>query len=109
MHQIFRDIISNGKDGKVTDAEAKLLDEAKEYITKFEEAMDDDCNTANAISAVFELVKFANSNLNEGSTKEFAAGVYEILDKLCNVLGIILSSPFFADSIRSSLKLSGLL
>ena len=77
----IRDIISNGKDGKVTDAEAKLLDEAKEYITKFEEAMDDDCNTANAISAVFELVKFANSNLNEGSTKEFAAGVYEILDK----------------------------
>ena len=43
----IRDIISNGKDGKVTDAEAKLLDEAKEYITKFEEAMDDDCNTAN--------------------------------------------------------------
>ena len=86
----IRDIISNGKDGKVTDAEAKLLDEAKEYITKFEEAMDDDCNTANAISAVFELVKFANSNLNEGSTKEFAAGVYEILDKLCIVLGIIL-------------------
>ena len=38
----IRDIISNGKDGKVTDAEAKLLDEAKEYITKFEEAMDDD-------------------------------------------------------------------
>ena len=86
----IRDIISNGKDGKVTDAEAKLLDEAKEYITKFEEAMDDDCNTANAISAVIELVKFANSNLNEGSTKEFATGVYEILDKLCNVLGIIL-------------------
>ena len=86
----IRDIISNGKDGKVTDAEAKLLDEAKEYITKFEEAMDDDCNTANAISAVFELVKFANSNLNEESTKEFAEGVYEILDKLCNVLGIIL-------------------
>lgn len=86
----IRDIISNGKDGKVTDAEAKLLDEAKEYITKFEEAMDDDCNTSNAISAVFELVKFANSNLNEESTKEFAEGVYEILDKLCNVLGIIL-------------------
>ena len=86
----IRDIIANGKDGKNTDAEAKLLDEAKEYITKFEEAMDDDCNTANAISAVFELVKFANSNLNEGSTKEFATGVYEILDKLCNVLGIIL-------------------
>ena len=86
----IRDIIANGKDGKNTDAEAKLLDEAKEFITKFEEAMDDDCNTANAISAVFELVKFANSNLNEESTKEFATGVYEILNKLCNVLGIIL-------------------
>ena len=68
----------------------ELIHEAKEYITKFEEAMDDDCNTSNAISAVFELVKFANSNLNEESTKEFAEGVYEILDKLCNVLGIIL-------------------
>lgn len=54
--------------------------------------MDDDCNTANAISAVNfgKLVKFANSNLNEGSTKEFAAGVYEILDKLCKYLGLFL-------------------
>ena len=60
------------------------------YVENFEKAMDDDFNTADAISAVFELVKFANSNLNEGSAKEFAAGVYEILDKLCNVLGIIL-------------------
>ena len=110
----IRDIISNGKDGKVTDAEAKLLDEAKEYITKFEEAMDDDCNTANAISAVFELVKFANSNLNEGSTKEFAAGVYEILDKLCNVLGIILEKEeekvdfAMADQIRDELAAKGI-
>ena len=41
--------------------QAKLLDEAKEYITKFEEAMDDDCNTAFNFNR-FELVKFANSN-----------------------------------------------
>ena len=91
------DAAANLKDRKAaaqtetaTDAEKELLAQAQEFVKKFEEAMDDDCNTANAISAVFELVKFANSNLNEGSTKEFAAGVYEILDKLCNVLGIIL-------------------
>ena len=80
----------SAKDSAMTEDEKKVIDSTKDIYGKFEAAMDDDFNTADAISAVFELVKFANSNLNEGSTKEFAAGVYEILDKLCNVLGIIL-------------------
>ena len=84
----IRDIISNGKDGKVTDAEAKLLDEAKEYITKFEEAMDDDCNTANAISAVFELVKLANSNSSEDNTKEYITALKESIVTLADILGL---------------------
>lgn len=86
----LRGIIESGADGKITESEVKVVEEAKEYIKKFEEAMDDDCNTANAISAVFELVKFANSNVNENSTKELAMAIYEILSELCDVLGIVL-------------------
>ncbi len=51
--------------------------------------MEDDFNTADAVSAVFELVKFMNSNANEGQTKAFLQAVYEMLTTLCDVLGII--------------------
>ena len=86
----LRGIIESGAEGKISDKELKIFHAAKEYIKKFEEAMDDDCNTANAISVVFELVKFANSNVNEDNTKELAMAIYDILSKLCDVLGIIL-------------------
>ena len=86
----LRGVIESGTESKITEAELKVVEEAKEYIKKFEEAMDDDCNTANAISAVFELVKFANSNVNENNTKELAMAIYEVLSVLCDVLGIIL-------------------
>ena len=86
----LRDIIENGQERAVSEAENADISEAKTYIMKFEEAMDDDCNTANAISAVFELVKFTNSKVNEESAKSFANTLYDILSTLCNVLGIIL-------------------
>ena len=72
-----------------TKPEQALLTEASGYVGKFEEAMDDDFNTADALAAVFELVKFANTNVTEESSKEFAGGLLEILVKLCDVLGII--------------------
>ncbi len=86
----IRGIMSNGAEGAMADEEQQLLKDAQAYVTKFESAMEDDCNTANAISAVFEYVKYTNSKLNEGSTKDFATKLYEILEKLCNVLGVIL-------------------
>ena len=59
-----------------------------EYRKKFEEAMDDDFNTADAIAAVFELVKFANSHA-AGATKAFIALLHDEIVRLCDVLGII--------------------
>ena len=69
--------------------EKRLLDEAHGYVTKFETAMEDDFNTADAISAVFELVKFANINVTENGSAAYAGSVLDILEKLCGVLGII--------------------
>ena len=72
----------------ITEEELALLKEAEGFVTKFEAAMDDDFNTADALAAIFELVKFANTNVDENSSREFAGGLYEELFKLSDVLGL---------------------
>jgi Cysteinyl-tRNA synthetase len=51
--------------------------------------MDDDLNTADAISAVFELVTAINTAVKDGASKEFAAKSLDTLMELCNVLGLL--------------------
>ena len=75
---------------EATEDEKKLMQEEAAFVTKFEESMDDDFNTADALAAVFELVKFANTNVQEGSSKEFAEHTLEVMTKLCDVLGLTL-------------------
>ena len=82
----FKSIIGAG----ATEDEKKLMQEEAAFVTKFEESMDDDFNTADALAAVFELVKFANTNVQEGSSKEFAGHTLEVMTKLCDVLGLTL-------------------
>nr|WP_294679225.1 cysteine--tRNA ligase [uncultured Blautia sp.] len=84
----LQDRIAGAKTENVTEKELELLKEAEGYVTKFEEAMDDDLNTADGLAAIFELVKFANTNVDENSSREFANGLYEELRKLCDVLGL---------------------
>lgn len=64
-----------------------LLAKIKE---KFNESMDDDFNTADAITAVFELVKLANTTVHENSSAEYAKKLKKAMEELCDVLGIIL-------------------
>lgn len=52
--------------------------------------MDDDANTADAVSAVFELVKYINTNASSDNSREYLQKLYERLNTLCDVLGIIL-------------------
>lgn len=85
----LKDHKDNAQAADLTEQEQALLAEASGFVKKFEEAMDDDFNTADALAAVFELVKFANTNVTEESSKAFAAGLLELLVKLCDVLGII--------------------
>ena len=82
--------IKNVADTKMTAEEAAKEAELNGYKEQFEAAMDDDFNTADALAAVFELVKFANTNVQEGSSKEFAGHTLEVMTKLCDVLGLTL-------------------
>ena len=68
--------------------EEKLLAEIPVYRKKFEDAMDDDLNTADAISAIFELVKFANTNANDASSGAFVTALKKEIVALSDVLGL---------------------
>ena len=76
--------------GQMTDAEAASYEETAAYVQKFEAAMDDDANTADAVSAVFELVKYINTNASSDNSREYLQKLYERLNTLWDVLGIIL-------------------
>ncbi|GFI62044.1 cysteine--tRNA ligase [Clostridiales bacterium] len=63
----------------------------KSFVEQFETAMDDDFNTADAITAIYELVKFINVRMKEGFSKKAADTAKDTLDELCGVLGIVQS------------------
>lgn len=81
-------LLDNATIENVTDDEKSTLESADDFITKFEAAMDDDCNTADAISTLFELVKLANVSVDEKSSKEFINGLKDRINTIANVLGI---------------------
>lgn len=68
--------------------EEKELLRAKEFMTKFDEAMDDDFNTADAISAIFELVKFANTSVGEGASAAFIRALKDEIVELMDICGL---------------------
>ncbi len=76
--------------GELTESEVTSLEEAKGFMAKYEEAMEDDFNTADAISAIFEMVKFTNTNANADSSKAYVDALYAQLDKMAEICGLIL-------------------
>ena len=75
---------------EMTEKETELVNTSvSSLVKKYEDAMEDDFNTADAISAIFELVKICNTSVTEDSTNAFVTKMIETVDKLCDVLGII--------------------
>lgn len=83
------DCLKAAKEGEMTAEEKQNQVAVEELVQKFETAMEDDFNTADAISAIFEIVRLSNSTISEESTKAYVSYVKETMDKLCDVLGII--------------------
>ena len=79
----------NAEDSELTEQEKELLAQAAGFEAKFDQAMDDDFNTADAIAAIFELVKFANTCGDTEHTKAFWEALKEKITTLCDVCGLI--------------------
>ncbi|MBR6528465.1 MAG: cysteine--tRNA ligase [Firmicutes bacterium] len=88
----LKHLIATGE-GVMTDAEKEALAGFDKYKERFVEVMDDDLNTADAISAVFELVTAINTAVKDGATKEFAQKALDVLMELTTVLGLLQQDP----------------
>ncbi len=84
----LKHLISTGT-GSMTDDEKAKFEALEKYREKFITAMEDDLNTADAMSAVFELIKDINTDVKEGASKEFAEKSLALLTELTDVLGLL--------------------
>lgn len=84
----LRSLIEKAGDGNEEKSD-ELKSEVDRIKKEFEENMDDDINTADAISSIYELIKFINTSLDEDASKEILEYTYETLEKLTDVIGIM--------------------
>ena len=78
----------NAVDRELMADEQELAKQIEEFENKFDEAMDDDLNTADAISAVFELVRTVNAGISAESAAKLVEKAENSIVALCDVLGI---------------------
>ncbi|EHJ32555.1 cysteine--tRNA ligase [Clostridioides difficile 050-P50-2011] len=81
--------LSNLVESPLTEKEIELVKELDNFRQKFIDAMDDDVNTADAVSVIFELAKLINSNVDENSSLEFAKKCLDEFNELTGVLNIV--------------------
>ena len=82
-------LLENATSDTMSEEEKKLAEEAKGFTAKFDEAMDDDFNTADAIAAIFELVKFVNTNTDAECSREYLSFLKEELVMLSDICGLL--------------------
>ncbi|WP_095171072.1 MULTISPECIES: cysteine--tRNA ligase [Blautia] len=87
----LKHLLENAGGEEISEAERALLPEIEGYVKKYEESMEDDFNTADAIAAVFELVKFTNTQAGSGSTKAFVKLLFDKITGLCDILGLLVN------------------
>ncbi len=81
--------LENGEDRPLNEEEKAFTERLKGYEKRFDDAMDDDMNTADALGAIFELVKDANVTVTQGASREAAKAALDSLEAICDVLGIL--------------------
>ena len=85
----LEDAMNAAEEKEAGEQEKEILSQLKDYVTKYENAMEDDLNTADAISVIFEIVKMANSSISSENAKSVIEEIYNTVGKLCDILGII--------------------
>lgn len=97
-------ILGNLDDSGLRDEEKDLAAGLYKYRDRFIEAMDDDLNTADAISVIFELAKFMNTNISDQSSREFVQLNLDIFNELTGVLNIANKSVEEDDSLSQKVE-----
>ncbi len=87
----LKHLLETAEKTEMTETEKALEAEVLEYVKKYEKSMEDDFNTADAIAAIFELVKFANTKADENSTAAFVQYLFDTIVHLSDVLGLIVN------------------
>lgn len=82
-------LLEKTKANKLDESQEKLCKDLRNFKTQFINSMEDDLNTADAISQIFDLVKFANLNIDESSSYNLTKETYDLLIELSGVLGIL--------------------
>ena len=85
----LKHLIGTASGETMTESELAHYEASEEFVKKFDEAMDDDFNTADAIAAVFELVKYLNTHTSGENTKDYLKKCLERLTTLCDILGLV--------------------
>ncbi len=85
----LRFLLDAAPDRALNEDESTFMDRLKEYEKRFDAAMDDDLNTADALGAIFEMVKDANVTLSSTSSREAVQNTLKSLMAVCGVLGIL--------------------
>lgn len=83
--------LEKAEGSEYTETETALVKEVEALVKKYEEAMEDDFNTADAIAAIFEIVKLANTNADAESTKAFVQFLFDKIVGLSDILGLIIN------------------
>lgn len=97
-------ILGNLADSKLRDEEKDLAASLVRYRERFIEAMDDDLNTADAISVIFELAKFMNTNVSDKSSKEFVQMNLDMFNELTGVLNITKKATDVDDKLSQKVE-----
>lgn len=91
LEYILKNQVFDSESDSVREQEEQLTALAEKTITHFETAMDDDLNTADALGAIFELVKETNIAMQTPLSELGFRKVYEVLFELTDVLGVNLA------------------
>lgn len=83
-------LMKNAKDQPMSPEETEDFAKTDDFVADFERAMEDDFNTADAIAAIFDLVKHANTNAKADSSKEYLQKLFDRMVELGDVLGLII-------------------
>lgn len=82
-------LISVCEERQLTDKEREIEGHLAEFRTQFEQAMEDDVNTADALAAIFDLVRYMNTNISDKDPKSIAKKGYDVLMELASIMGLL--------------------